>query len=272
MMRLPETDNIHYQYAFKKGYRMALEGKTMQHMPSDIRRDMALREYFQEGWQQAVDEATELQQQQNQPDWKHRFIWLAIMIAGGLATAAHMIYQIEEEQALQQATQKAEPTAPIDPPAPQPNSNSAASEPTLTLLTEAQRKDLIANQQQPNRPPQQPLPLEPVQPSEIKVVESLFSRDIHQRSPVDPLSDSIPKYIRQVYFYTEIHHAKGQTLYHRWRTTTQILATIPFKVSSDRYRTWSSKRMASAWQGQWYVEVLDQQKHVIYRKGFNYGN
>jgi len=54
-MQIPDTDNIHFQHAFKKGYRMALEGSLSAACPVS-RRDMEMRSYFQMGWEQAEED------------------------------------------------------------------------------------------------------------------------------------------------------------------------------------------------------------------------
>lgn len=264
-MRLPETDNIHFQYAFKKGYRMAIDGKSVNSMPSDIRRDMELRQYYQEGWEQAVEDVTLAQQQANKPDWKHRFIWFAIMLVGGIATAAHIISRYENERAEQAAIING--TAEPNTPKPVLADTESSGNP-LTLLTQSQRKDLQESQKQAL----QPIPLDDIVGSPIKIKRAIISQSIQQREPVTVFNQSVPKYIRELSFFTEIHQAEGQKVYHRWRTENQILATIELNIKENSFRTWSSKKMASAWQGRWHVEVLDQNKRVIYRYTFNYGS
>ncbi len=272
-MRVPETDNIHYQYAFKKGYRMAIDGKKVTSMPSDIRRDMMLRQYFQEGWEQAVEDVTLAQQEMKKPDWRHRFVWFAIMILGGLATAMHLIDRAEQEKAEQQAiidaqsaSQQATSSAQLD------DKTVLDTVPQMRLLSDAQHQDLKLNQQDIANKPAQPLELEAVIVSPIKIAEAVISQSVENREPVSVLSEQVPKYVRSVSFFTVIDNANGEVIYHRWRTDNEILATIELPIKSDHYRTWSSKQMASAWQGQWYVEVLDSNQNVIYRTQFKYGN
>jgi len=266
-MRIPETENIHYQYAFKKGYRMAVDGKSMNHMPSDIRRDMELRQYFQEGWEQAVEDVTLAQQEMKKPDWRHRFIWFAVMVLGGIATAAHLISSIEEEKAEQQAILSPEPETTHGLLSSEHLAIQSNDQP-LSLLSETQRRDIQLNQTEPT----EPLPLEELVASPIQIKQAIITNQIENRSPAQQFDEKIPKYIRELYFYTEVDSANGQTIFHRWRTETQILATIKLEIGSDKFRTWSSKKMSSAWQGRWYLEVLDENKDVIYRKSFIYGN
>lgn len=279
-MQLPDTDNIHFQYAFKTGYRMAIDGKRVTSMPSNIRRDMQMRDYFQQGWQQALEDISLAQQSINKPNWRTRFIWFAFMLLGGIATASLMINNIESEIAAQQAVikgennqnQSSQPTVMKAPAANQPVTQSRPVNPSseLSILTAEQRHDLVNTKVQEAM--QTSLPLEPIIASPIRISQAVFSEHVEARLPVNLLDNDIPKYIRQVFFFTQIKHANDQTLYHRWRTENQILATVKLNIQSDNFRTWSSKKLSSAWQGQWYVEVLDSNQQVIFRKSFYYGS
>ncbi|WP_029408336.1 DUF2914 domain-containing protein [Thiomicrorhabdus sp. Milos-T2] len=283
-MQLPDTDNIDYQYAFKQGYRMAVDGKRVTSMPSKVRRDMMMREYFQQGWEQAIEDMSLNYQIQNKPNWRTRFIWFAFMVLGGIATASLMIKNIESDIAEQQARLEVKPSKsdtqklPDSKPSPDTNlaksspaniANSSSSLPTLSLLSNQQRKDLELNKQQ--QAVDAPLSLDPIIKSSITVKQAVLSENIENREPISPLSNRVPKYIRKLAFFTEIENANGQTIYHRWRTNNQILATIALPIGSNKFKTWSTKKLSSAWLGQWYIEVLDSNKNVIYRLSFNYG-
>lgn len=275
-MRVPETDNPHFQYAFKTGYRLAIGGKSVNSMPSDIRRDMELRQYFQEGWEQAVEDVTLAQEESAKPDWKHRFIWFAVMVVGGLATAGLMISNIEKEQAEQQALIYGENNQPESISSQLGNPSDKLPENKLTghlqglsILTDAQRRDLQQTQQKEQK---QPIPLATVVSSNIKISQASISKNVIDRQPLETFTDSVPKYIRELYFYTQIENANGQKIYHRWRTDKEILATIELNIKSDKFRTWSSKKLSSAWQGKWYLEVLNNHKEVVYRTEFVYGS
>jgi len=281
-MQMPDTDNIDHQYAFKKGYRMAIEGKRVTSMPSNIRRDMGMRDYFQQGWEQAIDDMTIASQEANKPEWRKRFVWFMFMIIGGLATASLMIHDIEERQAEQQALIDNDKKSLLTLPEATNTTKTTATQtsqhiqssaeqfsPDLALLSSNQRNDLALTKQ--NQAEHTPIPLPPIVSSPIMVNNAVISESVQDQTPIKVLADDIPKYIRKIYFYTEISHAKGQKIYHRWRTNDQILATIELPITSNNFRTWSSKQLTSAWLGQWYLEVLDSQKNVIYRKTFNYG-
>lgn len=266
-MHIPETDNIHYQYAFKKGYRMAIDGKSVSNMPSQFRRDMELRKYFQLGWEQAVEDVTMAQEDMSKPNWRYRFIWFAVMVIGGLATAAHIINLYETERAEQQALIEAQLNA-----ANRNAPNLPINTENLALLNAEQRNDLKLNQAAAPAELPSELPLEEIVQSQVRINKAVLAQSIENREPVNLLTTQVPKFIREVYFFTEIEDANDQKITHRWRTHNQILATIELDITSNKFRTWSSKKMASAWVGQWYVEVLNENQEVIHRTAFEYTN
>ncbi|KUJ75717.1 hypothetical protein AVO42_10520 [Thiomicrospira sp. XS5] len=320
-MNLPDTENAHYHYAFKKGYRMAMDGKPMSHMPSSIRRDPALREYFQMGWNQLQEELANGEQDDARPPWRSRFAWFFMMLLAGIGTASLMVAQINEKKEAQQAKIDApEPspktTRPGEKPATpskaptrgQPQENTLASSdlglidstkqtvpkteespatapealenkpekaaPTgdgLSLLSPQARQDLAQTRQEVlYNQSEKHVTLAPVQASDIRVEQAVLAENVSNLTPVQPLDGLVPKYVRKVFFFTRIDQAAGRTIYHRWVYRDKVLATVPLKITSPRFRTWSSKRLSSAWPGQWHIEVLDDENNVIYRYSFNY--
>ncbi len=264
-MQIPETDNIHFQYAFKTGYRLALEGKTMASMPSAVRRDFDMRDYFQRGWEQGHQDVSEGLLNSVQTCWKCRFLWGGVMVLGGVATAYSIIYSYEKEQAqlAQQSQVQRDQQVTLNATAPH--------EVKLSVLSPQQREDLQANlAEQANLPKPLP-PLTPVINSPIKIITSQLSAQIKDGKPVDTLSDTVPKYIRTLNFFTQIKASKPQTLYHRWRFNNQYISTVPFTTEPPQSPLISSQKMSSAWQGRWDVEVLNAEHDIIYRKTFIYG-
>ncbi len=285
-MQIPETDNINFQHAFKKGYRMALEGKSPNNMPSLIRRDMEMRSYFQKGWEQAEEDIALSSENSGEKDWRGRFAWGIMMLIGGISTTLLMMHNIKEEQTEQarliagilpqnqNTSSTSTRTTPLQPTTLSSNSSTAAENPKkvaldLGLLSSAQRTDLAAHQQEHNS--QINIPLQPIITSDIDISNAVLTSGIIDRKPGTEFNQSVPKYIREVYFYTQVEHANNQTISHRWIFNNQALATIPLEIKSDDYRTWSSKKMSSAWQGTWHVEVLNANQEVILRKSFVYG-
>ncbi|MDA3808059.1 MAG: DUF2914 domain-containing protein [Thiomicrorhabdus sp.] len=284
-MQIPDTDNIHFQHAFKKGYRMALEGKPFSSMPSLIRRDMEMRSYFQMGWEQAEEDISLSVDDDGQSDWRGRFAWGIMMLIGGISTTLLMMSNIKEEQAEQARliagtpvqTQNLSQTAP---PEQTPSLTNTATpekitkrhELDLALLSTAQRRDLeVYKAEEAQKRAKENVPLHPVIESDIKITNAILTGEIIEQQPGTKFNETVPKYIRELSFYTQIEHAKNQTIRHRWLFNNRILATIPLKINRENDQTWSSKKMSSAWQGTWYIEVLDANQDVIFRKTFIYG-
>ena len=264
-MDIPETNNIHFQYAFKAGYRLALEGKSAASMPSAIRRDLEMRDYFQQGWEQAQKDVSDGLAYNAQTCWKCRFIWGAVMILGGAATAYSIIYSYEKEQAelMQRHQSKIDQTATL---------TAQKTVADLSVLSYQERKDLLANLAEEA---QRPEPLPPltavVNDPHVQINRSVLTSGLNHQQPIDAFDEFVPKYIRTLTFFTEIHVNKPETLTQRWRFNHQYLKTVTLPIDNKRPAVWSTIKMSSAWQGRWDVEVLNSKQDVIYRKTFKYG-
>ncbi|MDG6773930.1 DUF2914 domain-containing protein [Thiomicrorhabdus sp. ZW0627] len=323
-MKLPDTQNAHHLYAFKKGYRLALDGKTVNQAASKIRYDQTMRQYCLMGWEQANEEmAAGIKEMQKTP-WRNRLAWFVMMVLGGIATASVLINSINEKKVEQQALianeapaisaqqiQNEQLTTPTykteeenrtvaQTPATDPTDNQAQTneitvtsaketesgvpqttiaspaesvENDLSILTPQQREDLTLTkqeQQESIRVTVEPSPV--VQQSKILVVNPALTTNIIDKEPTETFNAHVPKNIRKLFFFTPIKGAEGNVIYHRWLHKQKVMALIPLTINSNLYRTWSSKRLTSAWQGEWTVEVLDSKKQVLYRHSFTYGN
>ena len=332
-MQLPNTTHAAYIYAFKKGYRMAMEGKPLSFMPSEIRRDEQMRQYFQMGWDQFQEALANGEELEEKTPWRTRFAWTFMAIIAGLGTASLMIHQMQPAQAPQETashlpaqppansntektrevakipspalsknetiTQKPsiepkeaqlrllppphqaskqtadnattvtkQPSAPTQPEI-NPQSAPAPQAETLALLNPEARSDLKQLKQQ-NAQKSAQFAFSPLVKSPIHIKQAVLAENVKNRQPIHPLNSPVPKYIRQVYFFTQIENAKGQTIYHRWIYKNQIMAQVMLKINSPLYRTWSSKRLSSRWAGEWTIEILDADKQPIYRYQFHY--
>ena len=290
-MKLPETQNANHQYAFKKGYRLAQEGKLLSAMPSAIRYDSEMREYFQQGWQQFQEDIALAEEEQESP-WRRRAAWYLMMILAGIGTASLMIDEIEQaKQAKQPDTLQVTKTEMAAPelPAPKQSLNGASATPEstnpvlqtngqdlanteLSLLNDSARQDLILNKAELKQAAEaKPVEEAVLAPSSIHLRVAQLTSNIKDKKAIDNFNDVIiPKSVRKLYYFTQVEGAQGETIYHRWRYQNQIMATIPLTIKADVYRTWSSKRMSSAWQGEWTLEVLNAQQQPIHRQTFRY--
>jgi len=97
-MQLPPTNNAAHLYAFKKGYRLAMQGKPISQIPSQIQDDEQMQQYFQMGWQQFQEQAHTGRKIEQIPPWRGRIAWIIMTIIAGLGTAALMIQKMTQTQ------------------------------------------------------------------------------------------------------------------------------------------------------------------------------
>ncbi|MCC2617541.1 DUF2914 domain-containing protein [Aestuariibacter halophilus] len=91
-----------------------------------------------------------------------------------------------------------------------------------------------------------------------QVARFQLTTGIAQREPVDDLGSTavIPaEGITTLYFFTAVDNMAGKTLIHRWLYKGQEMASVALPIRSNHWRTYSSKRIMSDWQGEWQIQV-----------------
>ena len=109
-------------------------------------------------------------------------------------------------------------------------------------------------------------PASEAEPAESQVPRAVFARGIADREPQDILS-SIDTGTERIYFFTELVGLSGHTVRHRWEYQGEVVAEIPFTITADRWRTYSSKRLLPEHTGSWTVSVVDESGRVIRSEG-----
>lgn len=260
-MRLPETDNPSYQVAFKRGYRHALEGKSVLDMPTDFRRDLKARHYFEMGWQQANDALAERQKNSGKTNWKNRSIWFVFVVISGVLTAKLMINNIESEIAEQQAR--------INPPEKQNNEvhPAAVNHQELRILNPEAYQDLQITAQQFAK---QPL-IEHTELSSSNLVIESFTITSPVNGKSYPSDKVIPKFERQLAAIGQIKAPNETLITMRWIFQKQVIYQTSFELSKGLNILQSKQAMSSGRQGRWTIELLNSPSQVIYRQEFYYG-
>ena len=99
------------------------------------------------------------------------------------------------------------------------------------------------------------------------VMRATFTTAIEDGEPIDFQSE-IENSVPEVFFFTEVEGVAGQSITHRWKYGTEVMATAEFDVKNDPEKVWSSQKMRPEWTGAWEVEVVDGNDQVIDRKTF----
>jgi hypothetical protein len=92
--------------------------------------------------------------------------------------------------------------------------------------------------------------------ADIQVQDATICQDVVDRTPMGT-GDVFPKEIEKLFCFTRIVGAQGTIeITHNWYYKGNLQASVPLKVDSTNWRTWSSKTMSSQMTGEWMVEVL----------------
>mgnify|MGYP002761106196 CR=1 FL=1 len=101
------------------------------------------------------------------------------------------------------------------------------------------------------------------QAQNIGVTQFQFATSVENRTPVAVDTTFAPS-VGTVYCFTQIRGAADTTqISHVWYYKDQEKARIPLDVSSDDWRTWSSKKILNSWTGRWRVMIEDAEGRVL---------
>ncbi|BBP46946.1 hypothetical protein THMIRHAS_23190 [Thiosulfatimonas sediminis] len=263
-MPIADSENPAHQRAFKTGYRYGLAGKSLSHMPHDIRQDACLRDYFAQGWEVSQEDINSQRLLLAKPNWRYRIAWFTVMVLGGLATSGVMLKQINEQNQQANVHQL---------------QNSISPNTTATgLMSDAQRADMQFRAEQFAQIAENKTPLSPIIPdSNVQIVQAQiraqgqnFPLSLSQRFEKSPII--LPKYLRTLEFNAQLSLNKPQTIYLHWRYDGLIIQKGKFSLEAGLQSLSATELMTSARQGRWYIELLDSKQQVFKRMAFNYGN
>ena len=112
----------------------------------------------------------------------------------------------------------------------------------------------------PARSQEQDAPPSPVE-------RAVVCTDVVEREPVGA-AESFPGDVSRLFCFTEIRGLEGTTITHAWIHDGKTRARVELPVRSNRWRTWSTKKISPAWTGHWQVKVLDADGIVLSTQDF----
>lgn len=101
------------------------------------------------------------------------------------------------------------------------------------------------------------------------VAQDQFTTAINNRVPADNIT-TLDNSHDQVFFYSVLKDAAGQTITHRWQYDGKTVAEVKFEPKSNHWRVWSSKKLLPGQTGTWTVQVVDANGNVLDSKTFDY--
>lgn len=98
------------------------------------------------------------------------------------------------------------------------------------------------------------------------VARAYLTTGIRGREPVDTITSgfSFPSEDgREFYYFTELQGLAGKTVVHRWERDGRFEGDVNFPVGSNRWRVYSTKRIAPDLDGVWTVSVLTKDGRTL---------
>ncbi len=105
-----------------------------------------------------------------------------------------------------------------------------------------------------------------VSPSGLHVLRAYVCKGIEQNEPTEAGKSFVPEAdgILRLCCFSEIGGAgEGAAILHLWYWGDREMARVELPVRSFRWRTWSTKKILDEWQGEWRVDVTDQEGFVL---------
>ena len=105
--------------------------------------------------------------------------------------------------------------------------------------------------------------VEPVQAtsaSGLVVTDAAVAVGLDNYKPVEP-GDLFPADVKRLYCVSRIKGAQDSTeIEHRWYWNDDLISSIPLKVKSNNWRTYSIKTIVPSMTGEWMVAIVNPQK------------
>jgi hypothetical protein len=109
----------------------------------------------------------------------------------------------------------------------------------------------------------------PAAAATASVSQAQFTTAINNREPADDIT-TLDNSHTQVFFFTVLKDAVGQTITHRWQYNGQAMAEVKFEPKANHWRVWSSKTLMPSQIGTWTVDVVDGNGNVLASKTLDY--
>lgn len=97
----------------------------------------------------------------------------------------------------------------------------------------------------------------------LSVAEIAICDTVVNKAPVDT-SKVFQQPVERLYCFTRVEGCPDPTFVtHIWYWGDKKMAEVKLPVKSRRWRTWSSKRIAKEWTGEWRVEILSSEEKLL---------
>ena len=131
----------------------------------------------------------------------------------------------------------------------QTNQTAQKVKPQSTLTTNA--KPAVQKSQMPQKL------------KEMTATRAVICLNINDHEPED-VGESFPPHVKRLYCFTEIQSSgESAEIQHRWYWKDELMGTMPLKINSARFRTYSAKSIPATATGDWRVAVVNSHNEEV---------
>lgn len=107
-------------------------------------------------------------------------------------------------------------------------------------------------------------------PEHAGVTRMQFTSAVHNREPVDNLTEFNDGAAERIYAFTELAGHVGEFVTHSWEYRGEVMSTRRFRVETPHARIWSSRLLAPDRPGAWTVLLLSASGEVLAERTLDY--
>ncbi|WP_409424332.1 DUF2914 domain-containing protein [Pseudoalteromonas sp. RW-H-Ap-1] len=102
------------------------------------------------------------------------------------------------------------------------------------------------------------------------ISRAVLTRSVSNREPTNVFAADVRlnQFEESLSFFSELKNLQGQQVKHVWLFEGEVMAEVALKVTSPRYRTYSTKNIMDTQLGHWRVDVVDENGLLIAQKEF----
>jgi len=99
----------------------------------------------------------------------------------------------------------------------------------------------------------------------LEITEMTVTTKIVKGNPIDSVHRISSASVKALYCFTRLQSATGeeQTIRHIWYRDNEKVGEYALPVKEKRWRTFSKKMIEKGWSGDWRVEAVDSEGHLL---------
>ncbi len=105
----------------------------------------------------------------------------------------------------------------------------------------------------------------PAAESDLKITEMAVTTKIVRGNPIDSVHRISSASVKALYCFTRLVSSAGEntTIRHIWYRDSEKVGEYELQVKGERWRTFSKKTIEKGQAGDWRVEAIDSEGHLL---------